>query len=89
MNSGGNVQRPGRPGERPTEEWAGDRRPMRPGEERFGWSVLSYLITGMAFYGAIGWFAGRWTQLPVLFPVGMIAGLGFAIALVIFRLRAR
>jgi ATP synthase protein I len=56
---------------------------------RFGWSVFSYMITGMALYGAIGWFVGRWVHLPVLFPIGMVAGLGFAIALVIFRLRAR
>ena len=71
-------QRPGR-----------GRPPGRAEEERFGWSVLSYLITGMALYGAVGWFVGRWAGLPVLFPIGMVAGLGFGIALVIFRLRMR
>ncbi len=64
-------------------------QPVSADEERFGLAVFSYLITGMAIYGAIGWFAGRWAHLPVLFPIGMVAGLGFAIALVIFRLRAR
>jgi hypothetical protein len=60
--------------------------PVGPGT---GWSVLSYLIAGMALYGAIGWLIGRWTHIAVLFPVGMIAGLGFGIALVILRFRAR
>ncbi|MBO0809923.1 MAG: hypothetical protein J2P32_16630 [Actinobacteria bacterium] len=60
--------------------------PANPGT---GWSVLSYLIAGMALYGAIGWLIGRWTHITVLFPVGMIAGLGFGITLVILRFRAR
>jgi hypothetical protein len=46
---------------------------------------LSYLIGGMVLYGGIGWLVGRWTDLPVLFPVGMIAGLALAVALIIFR----
>ena len=54
-----------------------------------GWSVLSYLIAGMALYGAIGWLIGRWAHLEVLFPIGMIAGLGFGTALVILRFRSR
>jgi ATP synthase protein I len=50
-----------------------------------GWTVFSYLAGGMLLYGALGWLAMRWTHLAVLFPVGMIVGLGLATALVIFR----
>jgi ATP synthase protein I len=50
-----------------------------------GWAVSSYLIGGMIFYGGAGWLIGRWTGIAVLFPVGMLIGLGLAIALVIFR----
>jgi ATP synthase protein I len=53
-----------------------------PGE---GWAVLSYLIAGMALYGLVGWLVGRWTSVPVLFPVGMLFGLASALALIIFR----
>lgn len=60
--------------------------PVSPGT---GWSVLSYLIAGMVLYGGIGWLIGRWTHIAVLFPIGMIAGLGFGITLVILRFRAR
>jgi ATP synthase protein I len=62
--------------------------PANPSDPRGptdGWQVLSYMIGGMALYGAIGWLIGRWTHLPVLFPIGMIAGLAGAVALIIFR----
>jgi ATP synthase protein I len=55
------------------------------GERNAGWSVFSYLISGMAVYGAIGWAIGRWTHLAFLFPVGMLTGLVLAIILIIYR----
>lgn len=59
-------------------------QPPRPSEAD-GWRIFSYLLGGMALYGAAGWLAGRWTGWAFLFPVGMIVGLGFAILLIIFR----
>lgn len=50
-----------------------------------GYTYLSYMLAGMILYGAIGWLVGRWTHLPVLFPVGMLTGLALAVALIIFR----
>jgi hypothetical protein len=50
-----------------------------------GWTYFSYLVGGMLLYGGIGWLIGRWTRLPVLFPVGMLTGLALAIAMIIFR----
>jgi len=68
------------------------RRPARlsPGPARHdanpGWAIISYLISGMAVYGGIGWLVGRWTGYSaVLFPVGLLVGLGLTLALVIFR----
>jgi ATP synthase protein I len=55
------------------------------GGEQEGWAVFGYLIAGMAVYGGIGWLVGRWTHLAVLFPVGMLIGLGLAILLIILR----
>jgi hypothetical protein len=79
---------PVRPGVTPGGRPAGQGEPGRsqgPGEENAGWSVFSYLISGMAVYGGIGWPVGRWTHLSFLFPVGMLAGLALAIVLVIYR----
>jgi len=50
-----------------------------------GWSILSYMITGMVLYGGIGWLVGRGTGISVLFPVGMLVGLGLALTLIILR----
>jgi ATP synthase protein I len=50
-----------------------------------GWAVFSYLIAGMVAYGAIGWLISRATHLAILFPVGMLLGLGISLAFVIYR----
>jgi ATP synthase protein I len=65
--------------------YPGDHPRSRRPREADGWRIMSYMIAGMAFYGAMGWLAGHWTGISVLFPVGMIFGLGCSIALIIFR----
>ncbi len=50
-----------------------------------GYTYLSYLLGGMLLYGFIGWLIGRWTHLPVLFPMGMLVGLALAVMLIIYR----
>lgn len=63
------------------------RRVYRQGpvEDNAGWAIFSYLISGMVFYGLIGWLVGRATHIAVLFPLGAITGLVLAIVLIIFR----
>jgi ATP synthase protein I len=56
-----------------------------PPRERDGWQILSYLLGGMILYGGIGWLVGHWTGITILFPLGMILGIGLSIALIIFR----
>ena len=50
-----------------------------------GWTVFSYLIAGMLAYGGIGWLVGRAVHVPLLFPIGMIVGLGISVGWVIYR----
>jgi F0F1-type ATP synthase assembly protein I len=50
-----------------------------------GWNVFSYLIAGMAAYGGIGWLVGRAVHVSLLFPIGMIVGLGISVGWVIYR----
>jgi len=50
-----------------------------------GWTVFSYLLSGMAAYGIIGWLIGRAVHVPVLFPVGMLIGMGISIGFIIYR----
>ncbi len=50
-----------------------------------GWTVTSYLLAGMAAYGAIGALVGRAVHVSLLFPVGMLVGLGISLGYVIYR----
>jgi len=62
------------------------REPDPPGpREGTGWAIVSYLIGGMVLYGGIGWLIGRWTHIAILFPLGLLLGIGLALALVVFR----
>ena len=49
-----------------------------------GMRVLSYLITGVLFYGFLGWLGDRLLGTGFLLPVGIILGAGLAVYL-IFR----
>ena len=50
-----------------------------------GWTVFSYLLAGMAAYGGIGWLIGRAVHVSLLFPIGMLVGLGISIGYIIYR----
>jgi hypothetical protein len=50
-----------------------------------GWTVFSYLLAGMAAYGAIGWLIGRAVHVPLLFPIGMLVGLAISLGFIIYR----
>jgi F0F1-type ATP synthase assembly protein I len=67
---------------KPTGRKAWRRGPV---EDNAGWAVFSYLISGMVFYGLVGWLVSRATHIGILFPLGMIVGLILAIVLIIFR----
>jgi ATP synthase protein I len=84
MTAGG---QPG--GSQPTgSQPTGSREPgqePRPPRESDGWQILSYMLGGMILYGGIGWLVSRWTGIAILFPLGMILGIGLSIAMIIFR----
>lgn len=50
-----------------------------------GWQILSYMLGGMILYGGIGWLVSHWTGIAILFPLGMILGIGLSVAMIIFR----
>lgn len=54
-----------------------------------GWTVFSYLLSGMAAYGVIGWLAGRALHVSLLFPLGMLVGLAISIGFIIYRYGVR
>jgi ATP synthase protein I len=58
--------------------------PPQP-RESDGWQILSYMLGGMILYGGVGWLIGHWTGISILFPLGMILGIGLSVAMIIFR----
>jgi ATP synthase protein I len=74
---------PGRPQERPEQQ--ATKPPPPPVREGEGWQILSYMLGGMLLYGGLGWLVSHWTGIAILFPLGMILGVGLSVALIIFR----
>jgi ATP synthase protein I len=70
---------------------ARDRRDVSPDAAgramglNIGWTVVSYLLSGMAAYGLIGWLVGRAVHVEMLFPIGMLIGLAISIGFIIWR----
>jgi hypothetical protein len=42
------------------------------------WSVPSYLLSGMLFWGGIGWLLSRWTGVYAFIPIGFVLGVVLA-----------
>jgi F0F1-type ATP synthase assembly protein I len=58
---------------------------MAGDSQNAGWSIFGYLISGMAFYGGLGWLIGHFTHIPVLFPIGALVGLGVGVFAVYYK----
>ena len=74
---------PGRPAHR-------GRRQERPADDDgltmgTGWTVFSYLISGMLAYGGIGWVIGHFTHVSLFFPIGMLVGLAISTGWIVYK----
>jgi len=49
------------------------------------WSIPSYVLSGMAVYGGLGWLLDRWWGTSAMLPIGILVGLGLALYLVYHR----
>ncbi|SER71474.1 hypothetical protein SAMN05216199_0962 [Pedococcus cremeus] len=54
-------------------------------EEARMWNVVSYLITGPAMFGLIGWGLDAWLGTTWLVAVGIVGGMALSLYLVWFR----
>ncbi len=77
--------RPAQPDQPGQANQASQAQEPRPPREADGWQILSYMLGGMLLYGTIGWLVSHWTGIAILFPLGMILGIGLSIAMIIFR----
>lgn len=50
-----------------------------------GLRILSLLVSGLAFYGGLGWLLDRWLGTSWWLPVGIIVGMVACVYLVIAK----
>lgn len=50
-----------------------------------GWAALSYILTGVLFYGAIGWLVDAWLGTRGFVAVGIVLGAAAGVGLVWLR----
>ena len=74
-----------RDAERRSGQHGGDDRAEIALAKGTGYSIFSYLISGMLAYGGIGWLIGHFTHAGMLFPIGMLVGLAISLGWIIYR----
>src|SRR5512135_2162741 len=56
-----------------------------PPPDNAGWTIFSYLISGMLVYGLLGWLLATLTHIRLLIPLGALAGLLVAIGGIVYK----
>jgi len=61
--------------------------PATPDERPKGdpWHAFSYIVSGVAVYGVLGWLADRWLGTTFLVAVGILVGAAFGIFMTFAR----
>lgn len=59
--------------------------PMNGPSNDAGMQIFSYLVSGIAFYGGLGWVASRFLHFGWALPAGLLFGMAASIYLVIKR----
>jgi F0F1-type ATP synthase assembly protein I len=55
--------------------------------QNIGWSIVSYLLSGILVWGGVGWLLDRWLETEALFTVvGILGGCALGIYLGYVRL---
>ena len=52
------------------------------------WHAFGYLVSGVAFYGLLGWLADRWLGTSFLVAIGIVLGAGLGVCMTWSRFRA-
>lgn len=54
-------------------------------EENALWSIVGYLLSGLVFWGGIGWAVDRWLGTGYATLIGLLVGVSSAIYLIWLR----
>jgi len=59
--------------------------PTNRREENALWSIFGYLVSGLLFWGGIGWAADHFFNTTYLTLIGLLVGMGGALYLIWLR----
>ena len=54
-------------------------------EENAMWSIVGYLLSGLLFWGGVGYGLDKWLDKSFFPPIGLLVGISGAISLVWLR----
>ncbi|MEY4279899.1 MAG: hypothetical protein RL313_162 [Actinomycetota bacterium] len=54
-------------------------------DENAMWTIFGYLLSGLLFWGGVGWAVDKWLQTSYFTLIGLLVGMGGAIYLVWLR----
>lgn len=54
-------------------------------EENVLWSIVGYLLSGLVFWGGVGWALDKWLHTTLLTLVGLLVGVSSSIYLIWLR----
>ena len=58
---------------------------MATRDDNAAWSIIGYLLSGLLFWGAVGWALDKWLGTTFLLLTGVLVGAGSGIYLVWLR----
>ncbi|MEY4152511.1 MAG: hypothetical protein RL470_570 [Actinomycetota bacterium] len=61
------------------------QEPSNRREENALWSIFGYLVSGLLFWGGVGWAADHFFKTTYLTLIGLLVGMGGALYLVWLR----
>ena len=61
------------------------KRRSGPPPDNAGWTIFSYLLSGMLVYGLLGWLLATLTHIGLLIPLGTLAGLVVAVGGIVYK----
>lgn len=54
-------------------------------DESAVWTIFGYLLSGLLFWGGVGWALDKWLATSFLLLIGLLVGMGGALYLVWLR----
>lgn len=55
------------------------------GGQAQAYAALGYIVSGLLFYGVLGWLGARFLHIPLLLPLGLIVGAVLGVFMVVKR----